>query len=192
MSNQQGVVKWAGSKDIKGRTYFSFNLVDIDGFFRCGTRDPNVNKGDAIEFTFEVDPKWGNQVDTKTVKVVDSAPEVAPAPLVQPASKVAVGRDDYWANKELADVSRQKIISLQAATNTATSIVTAALAADVLPLPTKKAEKFDALVFMIHELADFLVVRYTTAPAHVDLLVLDDSMKEVEDNKNYGGEMDDE
>ena len=190
MSEQlQGVVKWAGGKDIKGRTYFSFNLVDVDDFFRCGTNDPKVNKGDSISFEYEIDPKWGNQVDTKSVKVSDSAPKQKSA--ASPSGS-GIGRDEYWANKEAADVDRQKIISLQAATNIATNIVVAALQAEVLPLPAKKAEKFDALLAMVEQVADDLVVRYVNAPEHVDDLVVMHAQQEPVDKKNYGGDMDDE
>ena len=184
-----GVVKWAGGKDIKGRTYFSFSLVDVDGFFRCGTDNPNVNKGDSVSFNYDIDPKWGNQVDKNSIKVVDSAPAQAPASKGTSAG-TAVSRDDYWANKEAADVDRQKIISLQAATNIATNIVTAALSADILALPTKKAEKFDALVAMVNQVADDLVVRYVSAPAHVDKLVEQTAVM-AEEAKNYGGDVDD-
>lgn len=183
-----GVVKWAGGKDIKGRTYFSFNLVDIDGFFRCGTNDPKVSAGDTVSFAYEIDPKWGNQVDTKSIEVVDSAPTTTTK--TPAAGGKAVGRDEYWANKEAADVDRQKIISLQAATNIATNIVTAALAAEVLALPAKKAEKFDALLAMVNTVADSLVVRYVNAPLHVDLLCAEEDA--TPPSANYGDDISDE
>lgn len=188
---ESAVVKWAGGKDIKGRTYFSFNLVDVDDFFRCGTNDPNVKKGDMITFKYDIDPKWGNQVDVKSVEVVDKAPEQKAAPAAKKNAGTAVGRDDYWANKEAADVDRQKIISLQAATNIATNIVTAALQADVLPLPTKKAEKFDALLAMVEQVADDLVVRYVNAPQRVDELTAEVAQP-ANNNNNYGSNVDDE
>ena len=191
MSEQAtGVVKWEGGKEIKGRTYFSFNLVDVDGFFRCGTKQPKLSKGDTVSFTYEIDPQWGNQVDVPSVKVVDSAPKGVTTPQAGGGSGKAVGRDDYWANKELADVDRQKIISLQAATNIATNIVVAALAAEVLPLPAKKAEKFDALLAMVETVADTLVVRYVNAPSRVDELTTIN--KQEPQGKNYGDDISDE
>lgn len=193
MSEQVGVVKWMGGKTIKGRTYYSFNLVDVDGFFRCGQDEPQIKKGDMISFSYETD-QWGDQVDKKSIVVLDEVKEEvkAAAPVKKQSGGTAVGRDDYWANKEAADVDRQKIISLQAATNIATNIVTAALAADALSLPAKKAEKFDALLAMVEQVADDLVVRYVNAPAHIDELVAGAVSKPKQDNNNYGSELDDE
>ena len=77
--------------------------------------------------------------------------------------------------------------------NIATNIVVAALDKDILPLPAKKGDKFDALLSMVEEVADGLVVRYANAPALVDALVeAEESNTTNNNNNNYGSDVDDE
>ena len=48
METLQGVVDWIGSKEIKGRVYWSFKVGDT--FVRTGLKRPSVEKGDLDSF----------------------------------------------------------------------------------------------------------------------------------------------
>ena len=60
---------------------------------------------------------------------------------------------DDWAKKD-------KMIQLQSAMNTAIALCAAAVANDLVALPTKKADKFDAFVALVDEEAERLHKQY--------------------------------
>jgi len=165
MTQQTGRVGWVGSKKLSGRMYYSFNLIGVkDMFFRTGTVDTGLVKGDQVSFEYSED-NYGLQVDVKTV-VKDSAPSATQnAP---PVAGVAT-KDNYWEKKGQDDKIRQHIISYQAATNTAIKVVETAIQLDILPKPTgsKIADKFDSLVALIEQVADDLVLKFENAPEHI-------------------------
>jgi hypothetical protein len=186
-----GKVTYVGSKVFKGRTYWSFKIDSKpDDFFRTGLEEPNFAKGKVISFDYEV-TQYGNEVIVPSIVHVDV--EAAPKASVAPkAAKVASesGRnpkDEYWEKKAQEDIDRQKIISYQAATKTAITIINAAVALDILPVVGKsKPEKWESLNALVTAVADDLVVKYMNAPAHLDELlasVVEKDLVEVGDNE---------
>jgi len=165
MTQQTGRVGWVGSKKLSGRNYFSFNLVGVkDMFFRTGTVDTGVVKGDEVSFEY-VEDKWGLQVDVKSIVKASAPAATQNAPDV---GKVAT-KDNYWDKKAQDDKVRQHIISYQAATNTALKVVETAISLDILPKPSgsKIADKFDSLMSMVEQVADDLVLKFENAPNHI-------------------------
>ncbi len=160
-----GRVGWVGSKKLSGRNYYSFNLIGVkDMFFRTGTVDAGLVKGDQVSFEYE-ENQYGLQVDVKSI-VKDATPSATQnAPAV---GKVAT-KDNYWEKKAQDDKIRQHIISYQAATNTALKVVETAIQLDILPKPagSKIADKFDSLLAMVEQVADDLVLKFENAPAHI-------------------------
>lgn len=63
-------------------------------------------------------------------------------------------KDQYWKNKERDDKLRQVVIEHQSARNAAIDLVGIALQHDCLPLPAKKADKYDALVAAVDLLTE--------------------------------------
>jgi len=149
----QGVVGYVGSKEVKGRTYWSFKLDNDENWYRTGTFQPKCKKGEYVSFEFETN-QYGNQVDSRTIVIKEEVGAAKQTP--SKAAKATSGgltKDGYWENKEAKDESRQNVISYQAAHNTAATICAAAVANDALPLPSKKSDKFDAFVEAVRVLA---------------------------------------
>lgn len=138
MTKTVGNVVWVGSKAWGQKVFWSFKCDD-DTFYRTGTAQPGVEKGDTIEFEWKMDDKNNKQVDVKSISKV--AKPAAARGKVQNLDK-----DSYWANKEQRDVERDLRHSYGASMNTAIAIVNNALEQGALVLPAAKAKKLDALV----------------------------------------------
>lgn len=164
MTTQTGVVDKKYTKNLKGKTFYSFNLDDT--WYRTGMREGKFEEGDKITFDYEVD-EYGNQVDLKTVKVLESGvAQSKPAKAVaKGASSKGVSKDDYWQRKEQADVDRQKIISFQAAFNSATNIVGLALQHEAISLGSAKAKRLGVLKDAVMEIANDLYAVYLSRPS---------------------------
>jgi hypothetical protein len=172
-----GKVTYVGSKVFKGRTYWSFKIDSMpDDFFRTGLVEPNFAKGKVISFNYEV-TQYGNEVDVASIVHVDtdSPPTAHVSPVAgKPDARADKSnpKDKYWEDKAKDDLDRQKIISYQAATNTAVAIIQIAISQDALPVAGKtKADKWESIRSLVAGVADDLVVTYMNAPAHVDSLV---------------------
>lgn len=109
-----------------------------------------VNIGDAVTFTAEVKGRYRNvargTLRRAGVGDVPSAPSPSAAP-----QRMAVNdpKEKYWSDKAASDEARQKIISRQAALNTAIDFVEAAIKAEALALPAKAADKIGLLEAMV-------------------------------------------
>lgn len=132
-----------------------------------------VQEGENVQFNFEtkVNGKFTNmEVDKKSIiKVAASVTPTAPVAVETPVAvigQVAVpkaaanyakaqeAKDAYWANKEIRDLSVQKIIQYQAARNAAIEVVKIAQAAGVLELPKTKNKQLESIVSLVETLAD--------------------------------------
>lgn len=132
----------------------SFKINSENRFFRTGTTELDYGVGDAIQFV--ADGK-GN-VDLKTVEKI--AVEDAPAPKgaggatrSKGARTGASSRDGYWEEKARRDVEiTEPRISYSAAQRNATSLVVAALEADILSFgQAAKGKKLDMLVDFVEQ-----------------------------------------
>lgn len=158
MDSAQGVIGWAGAKRYGGKTLYSFKFDGSDTFYRCGEENPNVSQGDVVSFTYKTD-KSGNFVcDVKSIQKTGGAPQQAASPKKSGGTKYQ------------ADDDRQKVISLQAATNTAVAMTKVAVEAGMLKLGAQ-GKQFDAFKAVVDKLADELVVKYMNAPTHVTALL---------------------
>ena len=191
-----GTVAWCGSTRARsGSILWSFKLQeDEDTFFRCGTFNPKVRKGDYIKFNFTEDPKWGIQADTRSIAILKAAvdedvvdtpaaAERTTSPAKQAPNKAPKedwnARAKYWDNKEQADVERQQMISFQAAVNTAVSIVDAAVKNEFITIAGRKGDvKYDAFVAMVMKQAEELFRAYQTVPQRFDELMIDGATDE--------------
>jgi hypothetical protein len=178
------VVAFVTSKVFKGRTYWSFKLNNGEDWYRTGLIEPPFGKGQKVSFEFTTDT-YGNQVDVNTISVDADTPVVEAAPKTAYSGKGYVkgaakpgndSKEAYFEKKAKDDVDRQKIISYQAAMNTAVAIANLAVANDALPIAGKnKAEKWESLNSLVTKLAEDLVISYMNAPERVDALVQDAS-----------------
>ena len=93
-----GTVQRVSEKQLPSGLYHSFMLDDA--WYRTGKiKAKGIEAGYKVQFDFTED-KYGKQVDIKSIKF--KAGEAPPA--TNSGSKKAVGRDDFWSNKEVRDI----------------------------------------------------------------------------------------
>ncbi|AUR83404.1 hypothetical protein NVP1139A_42 [Vibrio phage 1.139.A._10N.261.48.C6] len=78
----------------------------------------------------------------------------APANRAPAPSGGVAGKDDYWNKRAEDDKKRQKCIEYQSSRNTAVELVGHLLKAELVALPTKKADKMDAVLALVDTLTD--------------------------------------
>lgn len=151
--------------------------MDDGVWYGHGFDQPIFGEGDYISFQEQYNGKYANVV-TNTVQVLDggNAPQQQPrqqqrrpqqgggqpnrqqrqqaGAARQASGGAGGGRDQYWENKEKRDIVVQRQIQHQASRNAAIELIKVAVSADALALPTKKADKLDALVALVNELTD--------------------------------------
>lgn len=139
--------------------------IQVNGqWYGCGFNGVPCQEGDVIQFTATQNGQYWN-ADVRTIQVLSGGggqQQQAPAQQRQqqgPAraqggnARASSGgsRDAYWEKKEERDVITQKVIQLQASRNSAIAVCSAAVSAGILPLPTKKADAFDAFLAAVDE-----------------------------------------
>ena len=163
----QGVIGWAGSRRYGGKTLYSFKFDGSDTFYRCGEVNPNISQGDVVSFEYSTDRNNNYICDVNTIKKTGGeAPKSSGGGTGGQKRQSGGGGGTRYQ----ADDDRQKVISLQAATNTAVAITKIAVEGGMLKLGAQ-GKQFDALKAVVDKLADELVVKYMNAPAHVTSLV---------------------
>lgn len=140
-------------------------------YFNCGFDKPvrpdgvKLLPGDKVRFSFE-ENQYGFNVDMSSLQVKAEA-----VPTDDNSGKQSGGgsnfkkggkqggnsRDEYWEKKEAFDKTvTQPLIFRQHCNNVAATLVAQALDKDILPLPTKKGEKFDAYMECYRQVRDSL------------------------------------
>lgn len=195
MSEQmQGTVGWTGSKAWQDKVFYSFKIDGVEDFFRTGTDNPNVTKGDVVSFGYvNKANKQGvinKEVQAATINKVAVASNPAAGATPSPSGTTkAVGKDDYWGRKEATDEVRQKIIAYQASRNASIEMINAALVAGILPLGSgAKDAKFDLYKEMVWKLTQELFA--DTHSPHVLEEPADDPYADTAEDTT-GGSLDD-
>ena len=145
----------------------SFQIEGTGTWFRTGETDPKLSVGDIVKFC-----AVRQKVDLATLEPA-TASEAAKAPKSASGSGRAtsgsttsrggtnMSRDGYWKERDRYDKEvRQPMIAYQSARKDAVQIVTAALAADILALGQKKADKLDLLLGYVDEVTTSLNEKY--------------------------------
>lgn len=154
MNRGYGVVEKVTTKVFKGKTYHGFVLAGDEALYRTGQISPGVEVGAKVSFNYDT-TDYGPMVDVKSIKAYKGKAE----PL---ASSGSGNKDDYWRNKEHADVARQKQISYQAATNTAVNMVNFAIDKGYIKIGAKNS--LEAYVAAVEHLAGGIYGNYQTIP----------------------------
>lgn len=154
-----GVVGWVGSKKFGKKNLWSFKFDGEEDFFRTGETDPNLKQGDVISFDWSVNNNGYKVVDVSSIEKSQAAKPEVKAQGGSATAKAAIGYDQ-----------KQRVISYQAATNSAIAIAKIAVENDMLKLgaQNKKLENFNQVVT---EIADELVVQYMNAPEYIEGLL---------------------
>lgn len=155
-----GVVERVNEKVLPSGKYYSFLIDDV--WYRTGRDQPSFEAGYKVKFTFEED-KYGKQVKVDQVKFKEG--EAPPARGRATGGKPKTN-SEFWENKEARDIDTQMRISFNGAFNSATALVTAAFANDIISLPakTKAADKLDAFRAMVEEETVYLYRKFQNVP----------------------------
>lgn len=139
--------------------------IKVNGqWIGCGFNGVPANQGDQVQFGTVQNGQYLN-ADMNNFQVLSagsSQPQQQHAPQQQRQAapqrpraggnpSAGGGKDDYWAKKEERDVITQQVIQLQASRNAAIAVCSSALAANILPVPAKKADAFDAFLAAVDE-----------------------------------------
>ena len=126
-----------------------------DNWYKAGFTDPQLNKGDNIEFEY-TETKYGNEIDVASITEVKEEKK-AKTPVAASTPVKAVGnKNDYWEERAVKDDDRQVLITFQASRNAAIAIVTSALQANTVALPKVQNKQLDAVLSLVNE----ITVRY--------------------------------
>lgn len=175
MPKKTGTVEYCGykNKTTKAGKNCQVWSMKVDGeWYNCGFDKPEradgirALAGDKVQFTYE-ENQFGKAADVKNMKIkiitkseADEPKSSAPAKKSYSGNKGGGAKDDYWAKKDEFDKGvTQPLIMRQSCDKVASELVTAALAKDVLPLPTKKADKWETFMAMYFQVADELFAR---------------------------------
>jgi hypothetical protein len=145
---------------------YSFQLEDNKRYFRTGTKKPKITEGKA--YSFVADAKSGN-VDVKSFEEIET--EDVPAPKASSNSRGSRSgggnaSSKYWEDKAKRDVEiTEPRISYSAAQKNATTLVAAALEADILSFgQAAKGKKLDMLVDFVEQTTLRLAALQLDAP----------------------------
>ena len=129
---------------VKSKSRKGTGVLLDDGQWYNGTKEQleNISWKDEVEYDAD---------DSRTLISIKKVEGDSGGGKAQSNSKPASGGKGGYN-----DEKRQAVIVFQSARNTATDLVTAALAAGALALPAKNADKFDCL----QALVDTLTTRY--------------------------------
>jgi hypothetical protein len=128
MPTATGVVEYAGVKNGNGNC-----KLDDGNWYSFYKQVPTFEKGDTVSFDYAQKGTFRNgKIDTVVVMKGEGGTKA--------------GSKDVPSN--------QDVIRYQAARNTAVQLLQLAASQDALPLPAKKADKYDALMGMFYELTD--------------------------------------
>lgn len=139
--------KTKAGKSLRSPLY-SFKVGD--DWFGCGFDNPNIEKGDTIEFSF-TEGDYGKEADVSSISKKSNA-EVKQAATSKSAG-VSVAGD------------RQTSIVYQSQHRDAVEFIKFAVEQGAIQLPAKKADKYDVLL----NLVECLTVDWTLAALDPDL-----------------------
>lgn len=153
MAKYSGVVGYISEKKWKDKTFYSFTLKGVDGFFGCGMTRPRFKVGGYVEFESEKNDKGFENVDLKTLKDSPSAP-ASSKDSAAPAAAPAGNSQKYVDFRAEADKQRQKSIHFQSAHKDAIELAKFMVDKEFVKLPAAVNKKYDAVLVLVENLTD--------------------------------------
>ncbi len=141
--NTTGLVKKVVQRQAGKGTAYNF-VVQENGqevWYGHGFAPPKFNEGDTITFEWTQNGNFKN-VEPRTVRVIPAETGGA-APAPTPQTNSGGGRN--FGSNQLA-------IQYQASRNSAIAVIDMALKTDSVPLPTKKSDRYDAILALVDDL----------------------------------------
>lgn len=165
MSEVFGTVQRVVGKQRGNGTAYSVQMDDGE-WYGHGFQQPAFTQGAQIGFDIAWNGQYKN-IDVGSVQVHQAGQPQQQAPQQQQGGGQQLynkprgggnsggggGREKYWDDKAKDDKIRQKQIQWQAARNTSIEFVKMAIENGAVKLPAKQAEKFEALLALVDEVA---------------------------------------
>jgi len=140
LNNVTGTIKKIKATPRNKGMAYNF-VMDDNVWYGHGFVPPKFQEGDTITFSYEVKGTFKNVIPN-TVRITQAAP--APSPEVSDVPTPTKSAGGY-SNTQVA-------IQYQASRNSAISVIEMALQAGALPMPTKKADQYDAILALVDDL----------------------------------------
>ncbi len=145
MNEFNGVVQRIFHKVWQGKTFYSFTLSGVDGFFNTGMKKP-PGEGASVSFKAKQTPKGFLEVDFSTIAYQnDGEPTKAaiPSRAYPKAAASSSSREGYWEAKGERDIQNDKLREIGASRNTAIAILDLMIRHEAIKLPAvAKREEF--------------------------------------------------
>lgn len=158
MGQVSGVVQKISPKQFNGKTFYSFAMSGVDGWFGTGMKKPPT-EGTSIKFNSKTNSRGYLEVDGSIEVLTDGS--VQPAAGVAGAIKASAatgdgGKSAYWLGKENRDLTNDSLRNEGAARNTALSIVDLFVKTEAIKLPAA-AKREEFLLTLISRYTDWVI-----------------------------------
>lgn len=172
----QGNIEWSGGKAFNGKVLYSIKVGGT--FYRCGAVNPDVERDDYVVFEFE-EERGQNIIDMKTFKKKENTEPQVQSKEVKSYTNPGDSAPAKRTSKYEPNDDRQKMISWQAAINSATVIVNGAIEQGLIKISGRTQQvKYDAYRAAIIEEAKSLFKLTQEVPANYEKLIADDEAEE--------------
>ena len=134
-----------------------FYATAVDGvWYGVGKGHPPFVEGDYIEFNFSENGNYKNMDVRSVVKKEASVTQAVPVKTVTKSMSKTVGmsRDDYWADKALKDIDKDRRIQLMSSRNAAINTVELLLNSNALKVPEAIGKRYDVILAAIGEITN--------------------------------------
>jgi hypothetical protein len=164
----KGIVGKISQNQFQGKVLSSFALKGQDGWYSLGEHAPTFKEGDSIQFDVQQRGKYvyAKEIEPWTDGGATQAPSVAgtvgagSAGFNRSAPRrggySAGGKSDeeksYWSNRDAKEIVTQRRIEIQAARNAAIATATVMFEKELVKVPTKQADKYDAFIQLVEQL----------------------------------------
>jgi hypothetical protein len=172
----KGIVGKISQNQFQGKVLSSFALKGQDGWYSLGEHTPTFKEGDSIQFDVqqrgkyvyakEIEP-WtdgGTQQSPSVVSTVGNNYSRGSAPRGRFAG--GGGKSDeeksYWSNRDAKEIVTQRRIEIQAARNAAIATATVMFEKELVKVPTKQADKYDAFIQLVEQLTSEFIASTNT------------------------------
>ena len=151
---QQGYLDKIGQKQGMGRNgpYTSYSINVGGQWYNCGFKPPAANEGDYIQFDLV---QKGQYTNAQNIAV---SPQQA-AQAAPPAQAENKGSSSSVPAEGLPKNTHQIGISYQHCQKEAHRTLDVLLRAEAVKLPAKQAEKYDAAMALVYEIADSYMLK---------------------------------
>lgn len=155
----QGVISKVFDKPFGNKTFYSFGLKGVDGFFGTGVKRP-PKEGTYVKFNEKKNSRGYLEVDG-SIEILPSEGETGPvagvAGAVSASAKTGgTSQSAYWDRKEARDIANDSARELGASRNTAIALIDLALKNEVFKLPAA-AKREDFLWTVLDKYTDRLM-----------------------------------